>query len=259
MTDLRLSAIPALADNYIWLLADAAGTAVVVDPGEAAPVRTALAKASLRLGAILLTHHHADHVDGAEALAADSGAPVYGPHDPRIAVAHTRVGDGDRIALAAPALEFEVLAIPGHTLTHIAYYGHGLLFCGDTLFSVGCGRLFEGSPAQMLASLDRLAALPGETLVCCGHEYTQANCAFARTLDADNTALAARCAQASALRARGAATVPAALADERLCNPFLRVDAPALRSALDPGGRLDRVTRFTELRRRKDDFRMPAQ
>ncbi|MFI4968750.1 MAG: hydroxyacylglutathione hydrolase, partial [Lysobacterales bacterium] len=210
------------------------------------------------LGAILLTHHHADHVGGAAELAADSGAPIYGPSDPRIAVAHTSVDDGDRVTLDSPTLEFEVLAIPGHTLSHIAYYGHGLLFCGDTLFSVGCGRLFEGSPAQMLASLDRLAALPGETLVCCGHEYTQANCAFARTLDAGNAALVARCAQASALRARGAATVPVALADERMCNPFLRVDTPALRSALDPDGRVDRVTRFAELRRRKDDFRMPA-
>jgi len=167
-----------------------------------------------------------------------------------------RVGDGDRVELAAPALAFDVLAIPGHTSSHIAFHGHGLLFCGDTLFSVGCGRLFEGTPAQMLASLDRLAALPGDTRVCCGHEYTLTNCAFARTLDPDNAALAARSAEVAALRERGAVTLPSSLADERACNPFLRVDSPALVAAL---GGSDRVQRFAELRRRKDEFRMPAR
>lgn len=251
---MTLLALPALADNYIWLLAQGSD-ALVVDPGEPGPVERALAQHGLRLQAILLTHHHNDHIGAAQELAGRHGCRVHAPRDERIAAADVRVGDGDRVVLERPAFTFDVLEIPGHTRSHVAYHGAGVLFCGDTLFSVGCGRLFEGTPAQMLASLDRLAALPGDTRVCCGHEYTQANCAFARVIDPANAALAARAAQADAQRARGEPTVPSTLADERASNPFLRIDAPALRDAL---GVDDRVARFAELRRRKDDFRMPA-
>ncbi|MBA8885319.1 hydroxyacylglutathione hydrolase [Dokdonella fugitiva] len=249
-----LTALPALADNYIWLL-EQGGDALVVDPGEAGPVERVLAERGLRLQAILLTHHHNDHIGAARELASRHGSRVHAPHDERIAAADVRVGDGDRVMLERPAFTFDVLGVPGHTRSHIAFHGAGVLFCGDTLFSVGCGRLFEGTPAQMLASLERLAALPDDTRVCCGHEYTLANCAFARTVDPSNAALAARTEQATARRARGEPTVPSTLADERATNPFLRIDAPALRDTL---GVDDRVARFAELRRRKDEFRMPA-
>jgi hydroxyacylglutathione hydrolase len=251
---LHVVPLPALADNYIWLLHDDAGQALVVDPGEARPVEAALAERSLQLRAILLTHHHADHTAGAGALHARYGAPVYGPDDERLAVVHQRVGDGDIVAFDQPRARFEVLAVPGHTRSHIAYAGEGLLFCGDTLFSLGCGRLFEGTPAQMLASLDRLAALPDTSLVCCGHEYTQANGHFARTVDPDNPALAERCAQVAAARAQGHPTVPVTLASERACNPFLRTDSQALTDWGQRQAVTERVERFAALRAAKDVF-----
>ncbi|MGH8171888.1 MAG: hydroxyacylglutathione hydrolase [Rhodanobacteraceae bacterium] len=251
--DLRILAVPALSDNYVWLLADASGAAIVVDPGEAKPVQAALDREGLYLAGVLLTHHHPDHIGGTRALIAAQDIPVYAPHDERIAVATVRVADGERVTLAEPELDFRVIEIPGHTRSHVAFYGHGVVFSGDTLFSVGCGRMFEGTPAQMLASLDRLAALPGDTLVCCGHEYTLANCAFAQTVDPDNAALAQRAAQARAQRERGSPTLPVSLAEERACNPFLRVDSEAIVAALPHAD--GRVERFAELRRRKDEFR----
>lgn len=247
--------LPALADNYIWLLHDDAGQAIVVDPGDAAPVEAALAGRALQLRAILLTHHHGDHVAGAKVLRERHGATVYAPRDERIGSVDQRVGDGEIVTLDRPQARFEVLEVPGHTRSHIAYAGEGLLFCGDTLFSLGCGRLFEGTPAQMLASLERLAALPGDLEVCCGHEYTQANGRFAREVDPANPALAARCDQAAEARALGRPTVPVPLASELACNPFLRIDSePLTEWANRQHAAGSRVERFAALRAAKDVF-----
>jgi hydroxyacylglutathione hydrolase len=258
---MRLLALPAFEDNYIWALVDDDGDALVIDPGEAAPV---LASTGMGLwpAAVLVTHHHSDHAGGVAALRERwPTLPVFAPDDARIPDATRRVGDGDRIQLKNWRLS--VLAVPGHTSSHVAFHGGGSegpphLFCGDTLFSLGCGRMFEGSPPQMLASLDRLAALPPESLVCCGHEYTLANAAFALAVDPDNPALRHRTEEARAMRHAGRPTLPSTLAQELATNPFLRVDTPAVRTAVARRlGRApaDRVETFAELRRWKNDFR----
>ena len=252
---MHLIPLPALADNYIWLLHDDDGNAIVVDPGDALVVEKALAARRLRLRAVLLTHHHHDHIGGVPALRARHEVPVFAPVDERIGEATERVRDGDRIELAKPSVRFEVIAIPGHTLSHVAYVGADLLLCGDTLFSLGCGRLFEGTPAQMLASLDRLSRLPGETLVCGGHEYTEANGRFARTIEPANADLQQRLQEVAALRARLQPTLPVPLARERATNPFLRVDAAAVIAWCGrQGASNDRAARFAAVRSAKDGF-----
>ncbi|MGE7136347.1 hydroxyacylglutathione hydrolase [Luteibacter sp. NPDC031894] len=248
--------VAALSDNYIWLVADDEGNAFVVDPGEAAPVEAALAERGWTLRAILLTHHHNDHIGGVSDLVRNHDVEVYASGDPRIQPKNQIVGDGDVITLDAPKATFKVMAVPGHTLTHIAYTGEGFLFCGDTLFSVGCGRLFEGTPEQMLASLDRFADLPPETLVCCAHEYTAANIRFALTVDPDNAELRRRSDEVARLRAEGKPSVPSRLADECASNPFLRVDSKAIARWVNAQGQdhATRTERFGALRRAKDTF-----
>ena len=253
---MQLIALPALADNYVWLLHDDNGDAVVIDPGDSVVVEHALCTRQLQLRAILLTHHHPDHIGGAAALQHRYSAPVYAPADDRIACTTHRVGEGDRIELKVPQVSFDVWSIPGHTLTHVGYIGNGWLLCGDTLFSLGCGRLFEGTPAQMLNSLDRLASLPGETLVCAGHEYTEANGRFANEVEPANRPLQLRRQQVHRLRADQQATLPVTLTDERATNPFLRVDTEEVIDWCTRQGVMgDRVARYAAVRAAKDAFR----
>lgn len=256
---MELIALPAFDDNYFWLLHDGQ-QALVVDPGDAAPVRAALERLGLKLASILVTHHHADHTGGVAELRAASGAQVFGPARERIPEPFTPLAGGD--LAQALGIGFQVLDVPGHTAGHIAYFapdvgGAPLLFCGDTLFSGGCGRLFEGTPAQMLASLDALAALPAATRVCCAHEYTLGNLRFACAVEPGNAALADYQRHCQALRARGEPTLPARIDTERAINPFLRSREPAVTQAVrarTPSAD-DEVAVFAALRAWKNEFR----
>lgn len=232
--------------------------ALVVDPGDEQPVLQALQSHGLQLQAILVTHHHADHVGGVDALREATGAAVYGPAGETMPEPLQRLGEGDTLDLLG--LRLTVLEVPGHTAGHIAYFCEGdngapLLFCGDTLFSGGCGRLFEGTPAQMLASLDKLSALPGHTQVCCAHEYTLGNLRFARAVEPDNVALQRYSTQCEALRARQQPTLPSTLAVERDINPFLRAREAAVTQAMQArGAASDAVSVFAALREWKNQF-----
>lgn len=256
----RIRPIPAFSDNYIWLLEDNAGNAVVVDPGDAAPVRETLESEGLDLAAILVTHHHHDHIGGVAELAAQAGCPVYGPEGLPVEALSDPLADGARVRVLG--CDFGVLAIPGHTLDHIAYFSTNalagpVLFCGDTLFAGGCGRVFEGTFDMMYASLQRLDALPAETLVYCAHEYTAANLRFAHAVEPGNPALAERILAVSRARAHGEPTVPTSLAAERATNPFLRCSVAQVAAALPGAGEPEPLTAaecFAGLRRWKDRF-----
>lgn len=227
MSNYEVVALRAFADNYIWTIRDAK-RAAVVDPGDARPVIDYLEKEKLELVAILNTHHHADHVGGNGGLLGRWKVPVFGPHDPRITEVTHRLRDNERCTLPHFGIEFEVFEIPGHTRSHIAFHGGGMLFCGDTLFAAGCGRLFEGTPRQMHESLSRLMQLPDGTRVYCGHEYTLANVRFARAADPGNAALVELESRARQLRDRDLPTLPSTIAQEKATNPFVRVREPAV-------------------------------
>lgn len=255
---MNLLALPAFADNYIWMLHDGV-RAIVVDPGDAAPVQAALDDADLELAAILVTHRHPDHVGGVDELRPRLRGLVYGPALDPVPQPCQALHDGDRIEVLG--LPFQVLHVPGHTLGHIAFAQVDgapapLLFCGDTLFSGGCGRVFEGTPAQMHRSLSRLAALPADTRVCCAHEYTMSNLRFAAAVEPHNADLEAYAAQCRARREAQQPTLPAALATERRINPFLRCTEPAVVAAAQARGATttDTVAVFAALREWKNHF-----
>jgi hydroxyacylglutathione hydrolase len=256
----NLLALPAFNDNYIWLLHDGRD-AIVVDPGDSAPVVAALASMNLSLVAILVTHHHADHVGGVDALRPLLKGEVFGPALENIPRPYKALDDGDSIRVAD--LTFEVIDVPGHTAGHIAYFHAAsapeapLLFCGDTLFSGGCGRLFEGTPAQMHHSLGRLAALPGDTRVCCAHEYTLANLKFASAVEPNNDDLKAYTAWCQRQRTSNLFTLPSSIAQEIKVNPFLRCAVPeVVHSAMAHGAASTSPTDvFAALRQWKNDYR----
>jgi len=252
----QVHAVPAFQDNYLWVLARD-GRAAVVDPGDAAPIEQFLAGRGLELKAILATHHHGDHVGGVPALVAHWHCPVFGPASDGVAGLDHALREGDRIEVPGIDASFSVLDVPGHTAGHIAYVGEGVVFCGDTLFACGCGRLFEGTPAQMSASLAKLAALPGETRAYCAHEYTMANIRFAEAVEPGNERLARRKARDGARRARGEPTVPTTIEEERATNPFLRCTQPEVVASAErhAGRRLaGPVEVFAEIRAWKNTF-----
>lgn len=257
---LQVTRVRAFSDNYIWLIHAPRDPAQVlaVDPGDAAPVEQALAESRLNLSGILITHHHADHVGGVAELLRTRQIPVFGPARESVPGEPRPLRDGDRVELASLGLAFNVLDVPGHTAGHIAYVGHGAVFCGDTLFSGGCGRLFEGTAEQMAGSLAKLASLPGQTQVYCAHEYTLSNLRFGLAVEPDNAAAAQYLEECREKLARDEATVPSTIERERTVNPFLRCSRQSVKqaAAAKAGRELENDTEvFAVIRQWKDGFR----
>lgn len=228
---LIITAIPAFTDNYIWLLRGTGNACAVVDPGDEDPVIEVLQQRGLDLRYILLTHHHPDHTGGVLALKKNYKTRVFGPIDERMPFVDQVCRENDLVSLPELNVEFRVLEVPAHTRSHIAFFGEGAVFSGDTLFSLGCGRFFEGTAADMQTSLDKLAALPADTQNYCAHEYTQANCRFALQVEPDNRALLRRARQIDVLRNAGKITLPTSIGDELKTNPFLRTRENSVISA----------------------------
>ena len=252
----KIVPVSAFTDNYIWVIHDQY-YAVVVDPGEAKPVLDFLEQKKLKLTAILNTHHHIDHVGGNLELLQQSQVPIYGPGSESISTVTHCLKEGDSVYLSELSLRLSVLDIPGHTAGHIAYYGANLLFCGDTLFSCGCGRLFEGTAQQMYISLNKLAGLPDKTGVYCGHEYTLANINFARLVEPENQAIIQLQISAEKQRKSNLPTLPSTIAMERACNPFLRCNQPeVIRNASNYAGKplTDPVSVFAAIREWKNNI-----
>jgi hydroxyacylglutathione hydrolase len=257
----RIIAIPAFTDNYIWLITNG-HEAIVVDPGQAEPVLKALATYQLKLITILLTHHHQDHVGGVMELIEATHAHVYGPAGEKLPFCDTALTEGDQVSNEVLGLNLSVLDVPGHTAGHIAYYGHfnnnPILFCGDTLFAAGCGRLFEGTAAQMTTSLAKFAALPSDTQVFCAHEYTLSNMRWAAEVEPDNKALHSWQKTASEQRSQAIPTLPSTIRQELACNPFMRVQHPDVVQAATIWSKRERLTPvevFAALREWKNNFR----
>ena len=251
---LTIKSIPAFNDNYIWLIHSPDNHCVVVDPGDATPVLAFLEQEGLELDAILITHHHHDHIGGISELKRRyPNIHIVAPSAEPIPGVSQSVDDGDQVEIFGE--RFMVLGVPGHTAGHVAYVGDGKLFCGDTLFSAGCGRLFEGTAEQMYNSLQKLSALPDETEVYCAHEYTSSNLAFALVAEQDNPHLQRYREEVSRMRAQGISTIPSTLKQEKLINPFLRCDQPSIKKSVANKAVNDSdVETFAALRRWKDEF-----
>ena len=250
---MHVALVPCLSDNYAYLVWDGTGLCAVVDPSEPEPVRRALADRGLRLTHILNTHHHFDHTGGNLPLKSEFGAKIVGPQKNRDRIPGIDVGVTESEPWQFGSRSVKILEIPAHTSGHIAFFFDGFAFTGDTLFAMGCGRLFEGTPAMMWSSLTKLMQLSDDTKIYCGHEYTLSNGRFALTLEPDNAALRARMKDVEAMRAKGEPTIPSTLALEKQTNPFLRPDAPEIRATLGMEN-ADDVAVFAEIRRRKDSF-----
>ncbi|EOI8093708.1 hydroxyacylglutathione hydrolase [Cronobacter sakazakii] len=251
---MNLNSIPAFEDNYIWVLNDDEGQCLLVDPGEAEPVFRALEENQWQPVAILLTHHHHDHTGGVKALVARfPDITVYGPEETRSKGAQVVVNDGEKFNILG--CEFLAFSTPGHTLGHFSYFSFPYLFCGDTMFSAGCGRLFEGTPAQMYQSFQKINALPEDTLICCAHEYTLSNLKFLVAILPDDPALTQYYREVNELRAKNQKTLPSILKNERQINLYLRLEDDDLIDKINPDLRLSTPEeRFAWLRSKKDNF-----